>query len=380
MFLPHGPYNPAMPSEQETILVVETGRLGDLVMATPALETLRRGAPDARIVVAGGWPLAILDHHPCVDGLVCVAHPNPRWLRLWLERRRWGRWLAGCRCRAVLICHGYDHRVWQWAARRAGVPHVFSDRLSSPAGVHHSDRLHHLALQMVGGRQATAGLPSQGDGPTPPVRLVVTDEECDVMRRRLAADGRDETRRLVAVHVGTHRLGRRNEMSRKMWPPECWKELLPDLVRTWNVQVLFTGTAGEAAVVNDVAAVLPTVAAINWCGRTGVRDLAAAIALCDLVITPDTGPMHVAAALDVPLVALFSVTSQAHIGPRGAGARHTIVTSLADCRPCSPKVQRRCRKSLCTDDITPRRVCEAADAWLAAARHGESATGGRPRG
>lgn len=61
MFLPDGPYNPTMPSEQETILVVETGRLGDLVMATPALETLRRGAPEARIVVAGGWPLAILE-------------------------------------------------------------------------------------------------------------------------------------------------------------------------------------------------------------------------------------------------------------------------------------------------------------------------------
>lgn len=346
-----------MADAAETILVVETGRLGDLVMVTPALQALRRGAPEARIVVAGGWPLEILRHLSCVDHLVPVAHPNPRWLRLLLERRRWRRWIAEQRCRAILLCHGHDHRVWEWAARRAGVRLILSERLANLTGGHHSERLHRLATEIVG-----------RDGPAPPCRIVVTDAERAAAERRLAALGRDAARRLLGVHVGTHRLSRgRDDLSRKMWPVDRWKALLPDLVQTWNVQVLFTGTAAEAAAVAEVASVLPAGAAIDLCGRTGVRDLAATIALCDLFITPDTGPMHVAAALDVPLVAMFSVTRAADIGPRGPHGRHTILGSAAPCLPCDRRMQSRCRQSRCTDDLTVDRVRAAAEAHLAGA-------------
>lgn len=341
-------------AERETFLVVETGRLGDLVMTTPALEGLRRGSPEARIVVAGGWPLPILENHPAVDRLVEVPHPNPRWLRLALERRRWRRWLAGQNCRAVLICHGHDHRIWHGAAERAGVPQILSERLSRPSGDHHSERLHRLAVKIAG-----------CDSVPPPARIVVTDEERQAAHHRLTRLGRDENRRLVGVHVGTGRLSRgRTDLSKKMWPLERWKALLPDLVKTWDTQVLFTGTTAEAAAVEGVVAAAPEGAAVNLAGRTGVRELAAAVSLCDLFITPDTGPMHLAAALDVPLVAIFSVTSPADVGPRGPSARHTIITSAAPCLPCSRKAQRRCRKSLCTDDLTVQRVRRAADSWL----------------
>jgi len=347
-------YNPRGMVERKTILVVETGRLGDLVMVTPALETLRSGRPDARIVVAGSWPLAILAHHPAVDDLVEVPYPNPRWLRLAIERRRWGRWLGRQNACAVLLCHGHDHRVWQWAARRAGVQRVLSERLSQPVGGHHSERLHRLALEIVG-----------GTGPAPPVRLFLAADERAAARRRLAALGRDPGRLLVGVHVGVGRLSRtRRTVSRKMWPLERWARLVPDLVGRWGAQILFTGVAAEAPEVAKVAAMLPDGAAINLAGRTDLRELAAAVAECDLLITPDTGLMHVAAALDVPLVAVFSVTSASEVGPRGPGGRHTIVASEAPCLPCPRSLQKHCPRSLCTDDLTVDRVRQAVEEWL----------------
>ena len=339
----------------KAFLVVETGRLGDLVMATPALETLRRGAPDAEIIVAGSWPLAILEHHPCVDRLVTVPHPNPRWLRLVLERRRWTRWLTRQNVAAIILCHDHDHRIWQWAAHRAGVPRILSNQLVHPTGAHCSDRLHQLALAVTG-----------GIGPTPPARLIVTDEEREAARRRLASLGRDEARPLVGVHVGTNRLSRgHRNFEHKRWPIARWQALLPDLARTRGVQVLLTGTSAEMSATEEVARTLTPGTSLDLCGRTDVRQLAAAIAACDLFITHDTGPMHVAAALDVPLVALFSVLNPAATGPRGPGGRHTVLESAAPCRPCDRRTQAACRQSFCLDDITVERVRAAAETWLA---------------
>jgi ADP-heptose:LPS heptosyltransferase len=349
-------------AQPETVVVVETGRLGDLVMVTPALATLRRRMPAVRILVVADWPLEILEHHPCVDGLVRAPVTEvPRvhlltWVRTAAARPRWARWLREQNCRAVLICRDRDHGLWQPAALRAGVPTVVSERLLSPPGAHHSERLHRLALAAAGA----------DDGPAPPAQVVVTEAERASASARLAALGRDPARRLVGVHIGISRLSRGERgPARKMWPAERWRELLAGLVRDRPVQVLLTGTAAEQPAVSAVAAALPAGSALDLCGRTGVRQLAAAIAACDLFLTADTGPMHVAAALDVPLVALFSVTDPAEVGPRGPSGRHTVVESSAPCRPCARRVRKRCRDSFCTDDLTAARVRAVADAWLA---------------
>ena len=345
-----------MSTHPGTYIVVETGRLGDLIMTTPALQTLRKGDPDGRIIVVGSWPLAILEHHPYVDQLVRSAYPNPRWLRLQVERRRWKDWLADQNCHTILICHGHDHHIWEWAAGRQKGMSILSERLSRPEGEHHSERLHNLALTAVGGH-----------GDAPPVRIVVTDSEREAAQQAVNALGRDESRPLVGVHIGSHRPSVRGSIavSRKMWPLARWKLLVDELVRRRQAQMLFTGTSLEQELVQEVSASLPEDAKLDLSGKIDVRGFAATIALCGLFISADTGPMHIAAALGVPLVAMFSVTKSADTGPRGQGGFHALIELAAPCRGCHRTVRRQCRKSLCTDDITLERVLGAAEKYLA---------------
>jgi len=98
---------------------------------------------------------------------------------------------------------------------------------------------------------------------------------------------------------------------------------------------------------------------LDLAGKTDLIELAAVLSRAALVVSVDTGPMHLAAALGRPVVAVFGPTNPVRTGPYGPG--HTLVTARLDCQPC---YRRRCRHLRCLQAVSVEQVTAAALAAL----------------
>ena len=129
----------------------------------------------------------------------------------------------------------------------------------------------------------------------------------------------------------------------KRWPAERFIATARELRARLNSTFVVFGGPADAQLASEIAAALavsaavppPSPAVVNLAGRTSLRELCAALRACRVVITNDTGPMHVAAAVGTRVVALFGSTAPELTGPDLPGeARHVILRSEAACAPC----------------------------------------------
>ena len=111
-----------------------------------------------------------------------------------------------------------------------------------------------------------------------------------------------------------------------------------------------TGSAADQRLAADILAQMRE-PALSLAGRTTLPELAAVLRRARLMVTTDTGAMHLAAALETPVAALFGPTAPWRTGPFGAG--HQIVRLGLDCSPC---FRRRCPEPRCLTDLTPEMV------------------------
>jgi heptosyltransferase II len=145
----------------------------------------------------------------------------------------------------------------------------------------------------------------------------------------------------------------------KRWPPERFIEAAATLHRETRCRWLLFGGRADRELVTGIAATLADqiggANVINICGETSLRELCAALKACELLLTNDTGPMHVAAAVGTPVVVPFGSTSPELTGPlSGEAARHELILGDAPCAPCflpECPVDFRCMKSISVAQI-----------------------------
>ena len=113
----------------------------------------------------------------------------------------------------------------------------------------------------------------------------------------------------VALNVGASR-------AYKRWPAERWGEVARGLAED-GVGLVFIGDKNDAAVVAELTPTLPGGSFVNLSGQTTLRELASVLAACDLLVSGDSGPMHLAVAVGTPAVALFGATAPKRHGPYG---------------------------------------------------------------
>jgi 3-deoxy-D-manno-octulosonic-acid transferase/heptosyltransferase-1 len=141
----------------------------------------------------------------------------------------------------------------------------------------------------------------------------------------------------------------------KQWPPENFARLISALGKK-KVFVVVTGSPGDGRPIMEILGrVKDPSGVLNLAGKTDLAELAGVFSLCDLVVTPDTGPMHLAAAVNSPLIALFGPTAPWRTGPYGKS--HLIVRKTLACSPCFRKT---CRSMECMKSTTVEEVLEAA--------------------
>jgi heptosyltransferase I len=158
-------------------------------------------------------------------------------------------------------------------------------------------------------------------------------------------------RRVVAVHPMA------------LWPTKLWKselfsELADRLTKELGLGVIFTGGEQDQTSVEEITArVSPS--PVDFCGSLNLLELAALFNRCSLVISTDTGPMHLAAAMGTPVVALFGPTAPARTGPYGPG--HVVLRTGV---PCSPCFKKKCADPRCMSEISVDLVLQAVEQLL----------------
>ncbi|MBF0452094.1 MAG: lipopolysaccharide heptosyltransferase II [Candidatus Magnetomorum sp.] len=138
------------------------------------------------------------------------------------------------------------------------------------------------------------------------------------------------------------------------WDTKLWDNskfsIVADQCVSWGFQVIFTGSPDDNSGVKDIQSQMKH-PSINLCGKTTLKSLAALYQRSKLLITTDTGPMHIAAALGQPVVAIFGSTAPWRTGPFGNS--HEVVRIDL---PCSPCLKKNCSTHDCMKKISVDRV------------------------
>ena len=176
-----------------------------------------------------------------------------------------------------------------------------------------------------------------------------TDADRETIRDRLHTAGIPATDRLVAINLGT-------TWRTKQWDIGNFDKVIQQVVE-WipNTTVVLTGSSAERELTTGLPTSLPV---INLVGETSILELGALLERCDLCLTCDSGPMHIAAAVGTPTVALFGPTDPVRHKPYGTG--HTIIEKSVACRPCYKRTcYREDAPHLCMTKIDTAEVLKA---------------------
>ena len=341
-------------------VVFRTDRIGDLILTTPLFEAIKEASPETRItLVAPPYALPAAEGNPHLDEVIPWEVKGWGEVRPFASRLREERFDA-----AVLLNPGwYDG----WAAVIAGVP-FRTGPLSRPASFallnrglrqsrsrsgRHQSELDAAFAEIVTGRPVA-------ERPRP--RIWLNDEE----RRRggalLIRSGMEASAPRVGIHAGSGG-------SAVLWPERNYIALGRLFARAgWNV-ILTGGDREEEASARIAEAIGER--AFPLAASSGLRDFFGLLTHLDLFIAPSTGPLHAAAALDVPVAAPFSpLPSQNPVrwGPRTEKA--AVLTPEVECPERIRCAGERCPHHPCMERIEPERFFEEAEAlarrWRAA--------------
>ncbi len=328
------------------LLVLHLNQIGDLLFTLPALKALREAFPQAHITsVLRPHLAALIQHSGLVDDIVHRPVGSPaRAVRLGLQLRR---------LRPDLAVVFSQSATMALCARLSGARHRI--------GYVDSD-----ASRLLNHRVQVRGIPC----PEKVMRLVcalglqpektdyvglVTLSEADHTEgaRLIAGCWPEPTGPLIALAPGEAAA-----RPYKAWTADGFRGVAAALAADSQARLLVVGAKADRELGDDIIAGLGA-SACNLAGRTTPAQLAAVLARCDLLIGIDSGPMHLAAAMGTPVVALFGPTDPHRTGPQGEG--HEVIFHPQPCwGPCVHPVVPKCRHRRCMSAITVEEVLGAA--------------------
>jgi len=342
------------------ILLLRLERIGDLLMILGALADVRAAFPSATIdLVVGSWnrDLATL-----IPGITRVETMDVPWLAReargasWSDLIRQARsWRAqhydlvinfepDVRSNLLARVSGARRRLGYWTG---GGRSLLTESFEYEPKRHVADNARQLVARATG-REAADG-------------------QRALPHLELPADAKAAATELLGSShgplVGVHVSGGRES---KQWHLDRFADVARTLATTRDATIVLTGGPGDRALVDDVKRRLSGVRVLDVSGARPLPIVAALLARLDVLVTGDTGPMHLAAAVGTPLVALFGPSNPIRYGPLAEDA--TVLRVDLPCSPCGqvrlPPVRCRGHVPDCMDGITVDRVVAAALAQL----------------
>lgn len=325
-------------------------------MATPVLAALRRHYGGDVMITAMGQHkvLGLLHCDPHIDALMGFTPVNG-----WIHRRshrdiispiQKGEYDLG-----ILLTNSFSSA---WCFWRGGVERRIGFKgnwrswlLTDPVSWPENTERQHLVLTY---QALLAPLDIKASSEAP--HLYLLDEEKAAARLLLERCGwQPDHHCLIGINPGAA------YGSAKCWLPERFVAVAQRLLGHPEAFLVFFGDGGTASLVQSISEQLPQERVLNLAAKTTLREFMAIISLCRAILTNDSGPMHIAAALKTPLLALFGSTSAVKTGPYGAGVCRIIQKKVA-CSPCYRKVcpiDFRCMRRIEVEEVYEV-LCELA--------------------
>lgn len=384
------------------ILVRGVNWLGDAVMTTPALLRLREQFPAALIAILTPEKLrGLWQHHPAVDEIITFTPEEGPWrvaqkvqVVMWPESKKETMAESARRAaNAISPLHrgGFDLAVIfpnsprsaleSWLARiprrvgyarpwrnflltnrvpsRPGAGHTrkrsLSDikRLTSVLGTNEVPRFtfHESSHQIHDYLNLVAAL---GANPEPlPTHLAVTPGEIKSAAQKFNLTSQFVSDRpIFGLNPGAE------YGPAKRWPAQRFIAAAREIQKRTKCHWVILGGKGDVLLANEIQSTIGGQSIVSLAGQTSLRELCAVIKQCRVLLTNDTGPMHIAAALGTPVVVPFGSTSPELTGPiLSPGSKNQLIKSDA---PCSPCFLRHCPIDFrCMNGIATERVVEA---------------------
>jgi len=339
-----------MPSARySNILVRATNWLGDAVMSLPALRAIRAAYPQARItLIAKPWVADVYARETFASEIVPYSAASYRdKVRFALALRR------GSYDCAILLQNAFEAAGMAAIARipevigydRDGRGFLLTRAISVPKSGEIPEHERYYYLELLRRAGVIQELPDSER-----IELEGAAEARQAGRVLLGDKG--VAGAVVGVSPGAA-FG-----SAKQWLPERFAEAAAEVAMRRGATVVVFGSSAERALGDQVAGLVHArgVACVNLAGQTTLAQFIDMAAACDLFLTNDSGAMHVAAALGVPVVAVFGATNAAATGPSGARVR--VVQEPVECSPC---LLRECPiDHRCMTGVSAGRVAETA--------------------
>ena len=337
-----------MGGDRLKILVIRLSSMGDIILTLPALKILKTRFPHAHVdVLVKARYRDLLQSQPQVDDLLVLEEGEGIFsLARRLRQRSYDLVVdlhANLRSRllGLLLRAERTLRVKKRPLRRRLM--VLFHRRPAP-------RVHTVDLYLDTLRPL--GVEAGREAP----RLSLRPNERQEADRFLDDLGPVRQKPFVGLHPGARWPGKR-------WPAERFIETGRRLTGTYRCGILVFGGEGEEALAEEVARGLGPDGVVA--AGLSLRSLMALIDRCALFITNDSGPMHLATALGVPVVAIFGPTHPV-LGFWPLGERDVVLTADVECSPCSLHGRRRCRRDwLCLRQVSVDQVIRAAEKILA---------------
>ena len=342
-----------MPERLKNILIIKPSSLGDVVMALPALSALRKSFPEAKISWLIRFELAaLLENHPFLTDIILFDRKflgtswyNPRALcslASLIRRLRRSKfdavidlqglfrtaclgWLSGCR------------RRFGMATAREFAPFFYTHKVGPDSDCVHVVDYYLKVIEAIGARNVG-------------VEFVLPQDKnaADLIGRLLAGHNVKADNYAVFVPSAAHK--------DKRWPIERFAALADKIASQFGLPTVAVGTASEKSIIDNLKK-LANVPIANLAGRTGLKELTALLRMARLVVANDTGPAHIAAALDTPVVLIFGPTNPARVAPYGRD--HCVAAIDPDGRGTEPNSTnpKHNIKAVKLDDVY-QKVCE----------------------
>jgi len=337
-----------------SILIVLIAGIGDLILASKSIRAIRNGYPDADIhLLTNSEAVPIAQNYRYVDHVwsfpIRELRKDKRYfidiIKILLELRK---------IKFDFAVNLYTVSSWMGAMKmgflfllvgaKRGIGHdskgfgLFIDK-KVPVGTfrdrHFADAMLDIAL-LAGGIPDTKGIE------------IFWDKKCEKKWERLFLKKQDVSQEIViGINPGGDRLNRR-------WNPDRYAFLADRLIEDYKAKVVFLGGPGEENIVGYIESRMKN-DIVNLAGKLKLNDLAYLISRFDLLITNDSGPMHIGTAVGTRMVAIFGPEDPVLMGPYSSPGLYRVVCKNVSCRPCNKK---RCNRPICLDMITSEEVYE----------------------
>ena len=348
----------------QRILVIRLDLIGDLVLSMTVVRALKRSYPGIEIdLLALPVSAKVVIHDPDLTQII-TYDPN-----IWRRPKalfRVKNWRNVYNLLCQLRARHYDIAVsvfGPWAGviavvsgakRRVGFgrehyPSIMTDNVP---GRHWSPGDHKHEVDYCLELAKSSGATISPADRTP--RLYVDPQARQQLEQLLIQEGIKPEKPLIGCHVSS------NNGQSKRWPLPYWATLIDKLIREQDAQVILTGTFADLPLIESVLHQMQE-QAINLAGKTSLPQLVALLQRANLVISGDSGPMHIAAAVGTPLIAIHGPTDPALSGPVSPTA--TVLRSGIWCSPCyKARDTADCRffTTQCMKNILPSQVFKVA--------------------